>query len=60
MPKKTEKPEYVESSVTADLRDVIDYFVKHYKVNGNPVLSYEWGINPITHQVVFALVSKNK
>lgn len=60
MPKETEKPEYVESSVTADLRDVIGHFVKHYKVNGNPVLSYEWGINPITHQVVFALVSKNK
>ena len=60
MAKETEKPEYVESSVTADLRDVIGHFVKDYKINDQPVLSYNWGINPITHQVVFTLLHKNK
>ena len=60
MPKQTEEPEFIYSSTTVDLRDVIRHYIKDYKINGNPVLSYDWGINPITQQVVFALVSKNK
>jgi len=60
MAKETEESEFIYSSTTVDLRDVISHFVEGYKVNDQPVLSYEWGINPITHQVVFTLISKNK
>ena len=59
MSKETEEPEFIHSSVTVDLREVIRHYVKDYKVNDKPVLSYDWGINPITHQVVFTLISKN-
>lgn len=60
MPKQTEEPEFIYSSTTVDLRDVIRHYIKDYKINGNPVLSYDWGINPITQQVVFTFISKNK
>jgi hypothetical protein len=60
MPKQTNEPEFIHSSTTVDLRDVIRRYVEEYKVNGNPVLSYDWGINPITQQVVFTFISKNK
>ena len=60
MSKQNKETEFIQTSATVDLTEVIRHYVKDYKVNGNPVLSYEWGINPITRQVVFALVSKNK
>lgn len=59
MPKQNKETEFIQSSTTVDLRDVIRHYIKDYKINGNPVLSYDWGINPITNQVVFTFVSKN-
>ena len=60
MDRETDESEFIQSSTTVDLRDVIRHYIKDYKINGNPVLSYDWGINPITQQVVFTFVSKNK
>lgn len=60
MPKQNKETEFIQSSTTVDLRDVIRHYIKDYKINDQPVLSYNWGINPITHQVVFTLLHKNK
>lgn len=58
MQDKEPEPEFINSSTTVDLIDVIKHYVKDYKVNGNPVLAYEWGINPATNRVVFTFISK--
>lgn len=60
MQDKEPEPEFINSSATVDLTDVIKHYVKDYKVNGNPVLVYEWGINPATNRVVFTFISKKE
>jgi hypothetical protein len=55
---KKEESEFNYSNVTVDIRDVIRHYVKDYSVDGKPVLTYEWGINPTTNQIVFTFISK--